>query len=111
MTTLSHNETIVYAALVEAAENNRPCPINMDLEELTGLDSCSMGTWLMQRLEMKGLIIVRRYQRFREVQIVETGKWTARHPSMHVERPHVPRGMRSRGPRPTDRKPYKSRTN
>lgn len=109
MTQLSPNEIIVYRALIEAAETNRPCPINMDLEELTGLDSCSMGAWLMSRLEMKGLIVVRRYQRFREVQIVATGKWTARHPSMHVERPHVPRGMRSRGPRPTDRKPYKGR--
>lgn len=107
MTDLSRNEQIVYAALVEAAEQGQPCPVNMDLEMLAGLDSCSMGSWLMARLEAKGMIVVRRYQRFREVQIVETGKWTARHPSMHVDRPHVPRGMRSRGPRPTDRKPYK----
>jgi hypothetical protein len=88
-------EQQVYDALCEAAANGEPCPLNLDLEMITGFSSGSMGPVLVARLEAKGLIRVRRYQRFREVQIVATGQWTARSPSQHVERAHVPRGARS----------------
>jgi hypothetical protein len=81
----------------------------MDLEDMLGFSSTSMGPKIIRRLEQHGLIIVRRFQRFREVQIVATGKWTKRSDAMHVERPHVPRGAGSRTPAPTDRKPYKTR--
>jgi len=96
---LNEAELRVYELLVEASESGLPCPQNIDLEILAGFDSTSMGPKLIRKLEAKGLIRVVRYQRFREVQIVETGKWTARPASMHVDRPHVPRGAVSRGPR------------
>jgi hypothetical protein len=92
---LSYAEQLVYEALCEAARNREQCPVNIDLEVLADYSSCSMGSVLVKRLEKKGLIVVRRYQRFREVQIVATGEWTARSPSQHVERAHIPRGARS----------------
>lgn len=106
---LSYPEQLVYEALVEAAGSNLPCPLNLDLEMMTGFNSNSMGPVLVRRLEEKGLIIVKRFQRFREVQIVATGQWTARSASQRTAKAHVPRGTRSRAPAPTDRKPYKTR--
>lgn len=106
---MTEAETIAYDALMNAAEHGLPCPLNLDLEDMLGFSSTSMGPKLIRRLEQRGLIIVRRFQRFREVQIVATGKWTKRSDAMHVERPHVPRGAGSRSPAPTDRKPYKTR--
>jgi hypothetical protein len=99
MDDLSYPEQLVYEALREAAANGDQCPLNLDLEMITGFNSGSMGPVLVQRLERKGLIVVERYQRFRRVQIVATGQWTARSPSQHVERPHVPRGTWT-NPRP-----------
>lgn len=107
MVTLSANEQTVYDLLADAAANNRVCPLNIDIEVDLGYDSCSMGSWIISRLELKGLIVVSRQQRFRQVMIVATGQWTARSAQMHADRPHIPRGMRSRGGAPTDRKPYK----
>ncbi|CAB4120811.1 hypothetical protein UFOVP5_48 [uncultured Caudovirales phage] len=106
---LSHYDRAIYAELVRATEAGEVCPNYLDLNEVAGYESASSSAHSVARLERLGLVCVRRYQRFREVQIVATGKWTARHPSMHVERPHVPRGSISRGPRPTDRKGYKTR--
>lgn len=106
---LTRWEMIAYSALYDAADNNLPCPINLDIEMLFGCESTSTVPKYIRRLEEKGLIVVKRYQRFREVQIVATGKWTKRSEAMHVERPHVPRGAGSRTPAPTDRKPYKTR--
>lgn len=106
MIVLTPQELACYQMLVEAADKGLPCPVNMDIEMALGYDSCSMGALTITRLERKGLINVRRYQRFREVQIVETGKWTARHPAMQTDRPHVPRGMKGRQCH-TDRKLYK----
>lgn len=105
-TALSPQEQICLAMLSAAAEANEPCPVNIDIEVELGYESCSMGALTISRLERRGLIVVKRYQRFREVQIVETGKWTARHPSMHTDRPHVPRGARSRSCH-TDRKLFR----
>jgi len=102
-------EMIVYDAIYNAAEAGEVCPNWLDLNELMGAESSSTSPKYVRRLEEKGLIIVNRYQRFREVQIVATGKWTKRSEAMHVVRPHVPRGAGSRTPAPTDRKPYKTR--
>lgn len=109
MIDLTAKEQIAYQAIHYAAANDQPCPVNIELEFLMDCDSTSMGPWIIARLEQKGVIIVRRFQRFREVYVVELNKWTARHPSMHQDKPHVPRGLRSRGGRPTDRKPYKAK--
>jgi hypothetical protein len=59
-----------------------------------GCNSTSVPPSLVAKLERKGLITVKRYQRFREVTIIATGKTTARSPHQHVDHPHVPRGMR-----------------
>lgn len=108
MVPLSRNEQAVYELLVDAATNNQVCPLNIDIEVGLGYDSCSMGSWIISRLEAKRLIVVNRQQRFRQVMIVATGQWTARSPQMHADRPHIPRGTRSRSPVPTDRKPFKN---
>lgn len=105
---LRPSEQLVYAELCRAAEEGEPCPNNIDLEILAGYDSCSMGALTISRLEQRGLIRVVRYQRYREVMIVETGKWTAKHPAMKTFKPHVPRGTRSQACH-TDRKLYKGR--
>jgi hypothetical protein len=102
---LSWTERTTYHALVEAADAGLPCPTNIDIEMLCGYNSCSMGPVMVRRLERKGFIRVERFQRFRIVEIVASGKRTARSASMHVDRPHVPKGART--PRPTDRKPYR----
>ena len=108
---LTPTEKAVYRALCDAAENDRVCPNVLDLLEIIGCESLSTPSVIVRRLEDKGLITVVRYQRFRRAQIIATGKWTARSPSMHVERPHVPRGhgAGSRAAAPTERKLYKSR--
>lgn len=101
-------EAIAYDMIAAAAASNQPCPDNIDIELANGWNSCSQGPKMVKRLEIKGLIVVRRYQRFREVQIVATGEWTARSRHQHTERPHVPKNFgASRSPAPTDRKPYR----
>lgn len=107
MTDLTPWETIVYEALCIAADRHEPCPVNLDLEMLIGANSTSMGPKMVRRLEEKGLIRVVRYQKFREVEIVATGKTTARSVSQHIDRPHVPRGAGSRAAVPTERKVYR----
>lgn len=89
---LSKPERMAFQALWDAAEAGRPCPTNIDLEVMIGYASSSMGSSVVRRLEAKGMIRVRRYQRFREIQIVATGRWTARAVSQHSVNPHVPRG-------------------
>ena len=93
---LTQNEAIIYDELCRAASAGAVCPNYLDLNELVGFESSSASPNIVARLERKGLIVVRRYQRFREVQITATGEWTARSPSQHVERAHVPRGARSK---------------
>lgn len=104
---LTPQERTIYQALVDASEAGQVCPNYLDLNEMVGYESASASVGVVKRLEVKGLIRVVRYQRFRRVQIVATGLWTARSPSMHVERAHVPRGARRAVA--TDRKPYKGR--
>jgi hypothetical protein len=104
-------ERIAYRLINHAAETGRPCPVNIDIEVAAGFNSSSMGPKLVRKLENRGLIKVSRFQRFRLVEIVATGKQTARHPSMHADRPLVRRGARSAGAKgmPSDRKPYAAR--
>jgi hypothetical protein len=106
---LSPAEQVIYQMIYEAAEIGDVCPINIDLEMAAGFNSCSMGSAVVKRLESKGLIKVDRFQKFREVEIVATGKRTARSVSMHVTRPHVAKGCGagSRSLKPTVRKGYK----
>ena len=108
---LAPAERIAYQLIHHAAEHGHPCPVNIDLEVATGFNSTSMGPKLVRKLEGRGLIRVSRYQRFRLVEIVATGKQTARHPSMHGDRPLVRRGARSAAAMglPSDRKPYAAR--
>lgn len=108
---LAPAERIAYRLINHAAEEGLPCPVNIDLEVAAGFNSTSMGPKLVRKLENRGLIRVSRYQRFRMVEIVATGKQTARHPSMRADRPLVRRGARSAGAMglPGDRKPYAAR--
>lgn len=108
---LAPAERIAYQLINHAAEHGHPCPVNIDLEVAAGFNSTSMGPKLVRKLEGRGLIRVSRYQRFRLVEIVATGKQTARHPSMHADRPLVRRGARSAAAMglPSDRKPYVAR--
>jgi hypothetical protein len=109
--TLALAERIAYRLINHAAETGQPCPVNIDLEVAAGFNSSSMGPKLVRKLESRGLIKVSRFQRFRLVEIVATGKQTARHPSMRDERPLVRRGARSAAAMglPGDRKPYAAR--
>jgi hypothetical protein len=104
-------ERIAYRLINHAAEHGQPCPVNIDLEVAAGFNSSSMGPKLVRQLEGRGLIRVSRFQRFRLVEIVATGKQTARHPSMRGDRPLVRRGARSAAAMglPADRKPYAAR--
>ena len=108
---LAPAEQIAYRLINHAAEHGQPCPVNIDLEVAAGFNSTSMGPKLVRKLESRGLIRVSRFQRFRLVEIVATGKQTARHPSMHADRPLVRRGARSAAAMglPSDRKPYAAR--
>lgn len=87
----------VYEALCQAASDGAPCPMNLDLEEMFGYSSASQGARLIRRLEERNMIRVERYQRFRRVQIVETGKWTAFADGQRSYGAHVPRGARQAG--------------
>lgn len=104
---LTQWEMIAYDAIYNAAESGEPCPLNLDIEMMLGCNSTSTAPKVVRRLERKGLIVVERFQKYRRIQVVATGKWTADSPSMHVARPHVPRGAGSRVAAPTDRKHYK----
>lgn len=92
---LTYPERVALKAIVEATEKNDVCPSNLDLEELVGYSSTSMGPKLMRLLEEKGLIKVERFQRFRRVMLIETGKWTAKPALQKTRRKHVPRGCGS----------------
>jgi hypothetical protein len=102
-------EAIAYDALAAAADADRPCPLNLDIEMLVGCRSGSVVPGLVARLERKGLIKVVRYQRFRRVMIVATKKWTRQQPGQHRFEPHVPRGGASQAAFPTERKRYRHR--
>jgi len=95
---LSDNETIVFAAIFDAAERGLPCPTGEDLNDLLDCSSDSASRGILDRLITKGLLSRAKVQRFRQVQILATGKWTAKSEAMKTETPHVPRGTHD--PRP-----------
>lgn len=78
MIDLSKTERVAYEAIKRAADRCEPCPTCDDLRAILNFDSVSGTVRVVQRLEAKGLIEVRRFQRSRQVRIVETDKWTAR---------------------------------
>lgn len=94
---MTPNETIIYDALCKAAREGRVCPNYLDFNELIGAESSSTSPAIVKRLEERGLIRVRRFQRFREVQIIATGEWTMKSPNQQTSSPHVPRGARQVG--------------
>ena len=89
---LTASEQAIYAELCRTAERGLPCPTYLDLNEIIEAESSSTSSAIVTRLECKGLIIVNRYQRFREVYIVAMDKWTARNPAQRTTAAHVPRG-------------------
>lgn len=89
---MTPNETIIYDALCEAARDKSPCPTNLDLEMLIGCESSSTAPRIVRRLQMRGLIEVIRWQRFRTVKICATGDWTMKATNQQTNSPHVPRG-------------------
>jgi len=74
---LPDRDRIIYGALARAAKHGLPCPTADDLVEMSGLSSVSGTVDAMHRLENRGLIEVRRFQRSRQVRIVETNEWTS----------------------------------
>lgn len=68
----------IYGAIVSAAEAGLPAPMADDLVEVSGYSAVSSTVDAVRRLEQRGLIEVRRYQRSRQIMIVESGLWTAR---------------------------------
>lgn len=100
-------EAMAYDTILSAAQAGEVCPMNLDIEMLLDCSSGSVAPSVVKRLERKGLIVVIRFQRFRRVKIVATGQWTARSPSQHVERPHVPRRKASMSAQPSERKHYR----
>lgn len=71
-------DRLIYGELNRAAVAGQPCPTADDLVEVSGYSSVSSTVEAIQRLERRGVIEVRRFQRSRQIMIVETGQWTAR---------------------------------
>jgi hypothetical protein len=71
-------EEIVMRMIGEAIRDRRECPTNDDFSHAIG---CALGSattpTILHRLEAKGLIAVKRYQRSRQVIDIRTGKSTA----------------------------------
>jgi hypothetical protein len=93
---LTEPQTIVYAAIFHAAEVGLPCPKGEELNDLLGFSSDSASRFTIARLEAMGLIRAERFQRFRKVLVIASGKWTAADPSQQSENRHVPRGAKLR---------------
>ena len=89
---LTKFEWVVLQMIERAADRGQPAPSNLDIEMEIGCNSSSIAPAIVKRLEEKGIIAVKRYQRAREITIIATGKQTARHPQRRTNRPHVPRG-------------------
>lgn len=92
MQELNEFEKITLELIERAAERGETCPTNLDIEMELGCNSTSVAPMVVSRLEDKGYIEVKRFQRAREVTILSTGAKTARHPQRKTTRKHVPRG-------------------
>lgn len=71
-------DRLIYGELNRAAIAGQPCPTADDLVEVSGYSAVSSTVEAIQRLERRGLIEVHRFQRSRQIKIVESGQWTAR---------------------------------
>lgn len=71
-------DRLIYGAINRAAQEGKPCPTADDLVEVSGYSAVSSTVEAIQRLERRGLIEVHRFQRSRQIMIVESGQWTAR---------------------------------
>lgn len=98
MHVLNRFEKITFGMICEAANAGLPCPSNLDIEMELGCNSTSIPPNVISSLERKGLIVVIRYQRAREIMITETGKATCPHPQRRTNRKHVPRGSHTGQP-------------
>jgi hypothetical protein len=78
-------ERIIYAEVVRCACEQREMATCDDLSDLLGGSAVSTTVGILQRLERKGVIRIKRFQRSRQVYVVELDKWT-REPSNTV--PH-----------------------
>lgn len=82
---LSEMERETLALIAEATEAGRPAPTADDIQERTGCNSISTTVNMVRRLELRGLILVERFQRTRRITLVSTGKRTA---AVSNETPH-----------------------
>lgn len=69
-------DNMVYKAIRAAAAEGRRFPTCDDLCELTGANAVATTVNIVQRLERKGLIQVRRFQRERQAYVPEIDAWT-----------------------------------
>lgn len=69
-------EMMIYRAIVRAVQEDRECPTCDDLCDLIGSASVTSSVQIIQRLERKGMIKVRRYQRSRQVYVHALDAWT-----------------------------------
>lgn len=69
-------ERLVYAEVVRCVEEEREMTNQDDLAEILGGSSVSTTVGVLQRLERKGLIRIKRYQRSRQVYVVELDRST-----------------------------------
>ena len=81
--TAMERETL--ALIAEATEAGRQAPTADDIQERIGCNSISTTVNLVRRLELRGLILVERFQRTRRITLVSTGKRTA---AVSNETPH-----------------------
>lgn len=102
-----HKEALsrCYDLLVAAADAGAPAPTSDDLSAAVGANCLSSAVWLVQKLEKRGLIVVKRYQRARVITIVDTGKSTAE-PPKRSRIPHWRASGRKGKPRPVSQEPF-----
>jgi DNA-binding MarR family transcriptional regulator len=82
---LTEMERETLALIAEATEAGRQAPTADDIQERIGCNSISTTVNLVRRLELRGLILVERFQRTRRITLVSTGKRTA---AVSNETPH-----------------------
>lgn len=89
LASVADNEAIVLAELMRAARANAPCPTNEELARAIGAARPASASWIVGKLERRGLIEVYRWQTARIVTIVATGHSTR---MIGDAREHVSRG-------------------
>ena len=74
--TLSAKHMELFETIKACAENDEPCPKNIEICAMYGFSSGSSARWMIERLERAGLIRVFRKSRSRMVEIIATGQRT-----------------------------------